>query len=127
MLALAVGLALRVGQFLARPSLWVDEAAVARNILDRDLAGLLSSPLDYGQVAPPGFLLLVELCSRLFGGGEYSLRLVPLIAGSVSLFVFHALARRHLSPPGTAVALLLFAATPLVLFSSNLKPYAYEA
>ena len=50
----------------------MDEAAVASNVLDRTVPALLT-PLDYGRVAPPGFLLAARLA--LFGTSEYSLRL----------------------------------------------------
>src|SRR6476646_8298688 len=72
--AVAIGVILRLTQFFARPSIWVDEAAVARNVLDRDIGALLLSPLSYGQVAPPWFLAAVKACSVMFGGGELSLR-----------------------------------------------------
>ncbi|HXU32187.1 MAG TPA: hypothetical protein VN851_16580 [Thermoanaerobaculia bacterium] len=55
-LAILLGVALRLWQYLANPSLWVDEAALARNVLDRSVPGLFGA-LDYGQIAPPGFLL----------------------------------------------------------------------
>ena len=60
LVVVAVGIALRLWQYLADASLWVDEAALARNIVDRSPAGLLA-PLDYGQAAPWGFLLIEKL------------------------------------------------------------------
>jgi hypothetical protein len=125
--ALFVGVILRVWQYLARTSLWVDEAALARNVLDRDLWQLVSTPLAFAQVAPRGWLALVKLCSALFGNGELSLRLVPLAGGIGALVAAHALARRLLTAAGVAVATLLVAlAVPLILFSSNLKPYSTD-
>jgi len=57
------GAALRLWQYLANASLGVDEAALARNITARPLSALFTR-LDFGQVAPPGFLL-VEKGGRL--------------------------------------------------------------
>ena len=124
--AILFGGALRLGQYLANPSIWVDEAALARNVLDRDAAGLFGA-LDYGQVAPPGFLLGVKLSAALFGGSEHALRLLPLLAGLAGPPLFYLVARELLRPVGSAVATALFSlAVPLVFFSSNLKPYSSD-
>lgn len=124
--AVLLGVVLRLWQYLANPSLWVDEAAVARNVLDRDVAHLFGG-LDFGQVAPPGFLLGVKLSAALFGGSEYALRLVPLIAGLAGPLLFYFVARAVLKPHGTIVATSLFSlAVPLVFFSSNLKQYSSD-
>ena len=63
--ALAIGVALRIVAYLRRSTLWVDEAALARNVVERSLHDLLTVPLDYGQAAPKGFLLLEWLVTRL--------------------------------------------------------------
>jgi len=120
------GIALRVFQYAALPSIWVDEAAIARNVLDRDAADLLR-PLDYGQVAPPGFLLGVKLSTEILGISEYGLRLVPLLAGIASIVLFCRIARTMLRPVASIVATLMFsAAAPLIYFSSNLKQYSSD-
>src|SRR6185295_2550806 len=126
LLAILLGVGLRLWQYFANPSLWVDEAAVARNVLDRGVVQLLGR-LDYGQVAPPGFLLGVKLSAALFGGSEYALRLVPLFAGLAGLFLFYFVAREILRPVGTIVATVLFSlAVPLIFFSANLKQYSSD-
>ena len=56
----ALGAALRLWQYAAGASLWADEANMALNIVERPLARLLG-PLDYRQVAPPGWLVLEKL------------------------------------------------------------------
>jgi hypothetical protein len=70
--AIAVGVVVRIEQYTANPSLWVDEAAIAHNVLDRQSSQLFG-PLDYRQVAPPGFLLAVQLSVLVFGSSEYAL------------------------------------------------------
>ena len=52
----AAGIALRLLQYLANRSLWLDELRLTLNILERSYAGL-TSPLDYNQGAPIGFSL----------------------------------------------------------------------
>jgi hypothetical protein len=124
--AVVIGVALRIWQYAANPSIWVDEAAIARNVLDRHPLELFGS-LDYGQIAAPGFLLGVKLSVALLGFSEYALRLVPFIAGIVSPALFYIVARSVLRPVGTIVATLMFSmAIPLVFFSSNLKQYSLD-
>ncbi len=121
-----LGVGLRLWQFFANPSLWVDEAAVARNVLDRGFAHLLGA-LDYGQVAPPGFLLGLKLFASLFGDTEYALRLVPLLAGLAGPPLFFLVARAILRPAGAIVATGLFSlAAPLIFFAADLKQYSTD-
>src|SRR5437660_4867339 len=104
----AAGIALRLWQYLANASLWVDEAALARNIVDRSVLGLFS-PLDYGQVAPWGFLLVEKLAVTLFGNNEYALRLFPLLCGIASLALFYLVVREILNDVGVLVGLAMLA------------------
>ena len=50
----ALGAGLRLWQYFAKTAMWIDEIAVARNILDRSLWKLLTLPLAYDQAAPKG-------------------------------------------------------------------------
>lgn len=128
LLSLCVGAALRLLQYGVNRSLWLDEALVVSSVLGRDAAGLLTRPLDYGQTAPAGFLLLVKGATALLGAGEYALRLVPLLAGLAALALFPSVARRYVSGPARTVALALFALAPfLVYYSSEVKQYSLDA
>ena len=119
---LIAGAALRISQFVANPSLWFDEIAVARNVFDRPLGALLFEPLDYGQTAPPGFLLAEKAATLLLGRTDWGLRLFPFLASLASLFVFAHLARRLLSAAGALVSITLFAfAFPLIYFVTQTK------
>src|SRR5690349_10008810 len=101
---LFIGVLLRVIQYLHHRSLWFDEAMLALNILNRSYAQLLQ-PLDYNQGAPLGFLFLKRLIGTHLGFGEYALRLVPLIAGISSLYLFYKLAQLVLPPKAVWIAL----------------------
>src|SRR5215469_7867911 len=94
---MAAGAAIRLWQYLGNPALWLDEMAVANNLMTRSVVGLLSAPLADGQVAPPGFLILSRAAVVAFGSSEYALRLVPLICSLATLPLFMCLARRVLS------------------------------
>ena len=128
LLCLCVGAALRLLQYGVNRAIWLDEALVVSSVLGRDAVGLLTRPLDYGQTAPAGFLLLEKLATVLLGTGEYALRLVPLLAGLAALFLFPSVARRYVSGPARTVALALFALAPfLVYYSSEVKQYSLDA
>ena len=124
LLLLLTGAGLRLLQYLSNRSLWLDEAALARNILGRSPWQLVSRRLDYVQTAPPGFLLGEKLVTMLFGGSEYALRLLPLALGLVSLPLFFAVARRLLTPAAALVALAMFAFSGrLIYYASEVKQY----
>ena len=125
-LLLVTGAVLRAAPFLLDRSLWLDEAKLALNVLDRSPAQLFR-PLDYDQAAPVGFLLLEKQAVMAFGEGERALRLVPLLAGVASLWLFFVVARRWLSPAETLLALALFAlAQPLVYYATEVKQYSTD-
>lgn len=122
---IAFGVVLRTIQYAACGSLWLDELALALNIRDRSLAGLVLRPLDMDQVAAPGFLALEKLGAVLLGYGEAGLRLFPWLASLVALFFFWRVAARFVSGFALVGGLLAFAASPtLVLLSGNAKQYS---
>ena len=121
-IALATGIALRAWEFFGSPSLTFDEINLVRNVAQRTWVGLLH-PLDYGQVAPPGFLLLERFFWSLFGT-DWSLRLVPFVAGIAALFCFSMLARRVLRGVAVPLAVVLFAlGEPFIKWGAQAKQY----
>lgn len=124
---LLIGAGLRIGQYAIGAALWQDELALARNIVEKPIRELLTTPLDYTQVAPPGFLLLEKAAVASFGNNEYSLRLFPLIGALISLPLFAAVARRTLLPGAALLAIALFSMSPtLIGFGSQVKQYATD-
>jgi hypothetical protein len=124
---LALGMLLRVRQYVAQRSLWLDELSVALNLASRDFLDLLR-PLDYNQSAPVLFLWAQELATRLGGLGELTLRFVPLMCGIALLPVAWLAARRLLQPWAAVCAVLLLAVSPLLVWHANeVKPYAGDA
>lgn len=122
-LLVIIGVLLRVAQYLANRSLWIDEAWLALNIIKRPLSGL-ATPLDFNQAAPVGFLFAEGIASRTLGFSEYALRLFPLLCGLASIPAFVWLARRLLSRNAAPFAIALFAvADALIYYSSEVKPY----
>lgn len=124
----ALGAALRVWQYAANTSFWLDEISIARNVVARQPLGtLLFRPLAFEQVAPKGFLLAEWLGVRALGPTEYGLRLFPLCCGLAALALFWRLAERALDRRGAAFAVALFAfAIPLVRYSAEAKQYGAD-
>ena len=123
----ALGVALRVWQYLADTSMWFDELSIARNITERSLGQLLTQPLGFQQTAPLGFLAMLEISSRLFGPSDLALRIFPLLCGIASVFVVKAVAERTLSGSAVPIAVALFALSPpLIRYSTELKQYGCD-
>jgi len=122
-----IGVALRIWQYLANTSLWVDEVFVTTSILDRPMRQLLIVPLEYGQVAPKGFLLVEKLFSAAFGPSDLVLRLFPMLCSLAGLVCFAYLVRMLLDGVAAPVALALFAtAPPLLGYSAQVKQYSSD-
>ncbi|HEY9758010.1 MAG TPA: hypothetical protein V6C97_22785 [Oculatellaceae cyanobacterium] len=123
---LALGLLLRLRQYLTNRSLWVDEAMLALNIVNRSFAELFK-PLDYNQGAPIGFLLVEKFLNLFLERNELVLRFFPLLAGSLSLWLFYLLLKRTTRGIGLFAALALFTLNPrLVYYSSEVKQYIVD-
>ena len=122
-----VGAALRLLQVLGNPSLWADEIRVALNVIERSVSELLTVGLDYGQVAPTGWLLLTKAAVLAFGEGELALRLVPFAASVLGLVLFWRLAEDLLEPAGAFLATAAFATNPLLIsLASTVKQYSVD-
>jgi hypothetical protein len=122
---IGIGTILRVWQYLANSSLWIDEAALAQSILNRPV-GALFSRLSSGQ-APLGFLLVQKGAVSLFGTSEYALRAFPLACGVLSQILFWQVAKRVLNGWSVPFAVgLLSLGIPFIYFSSQAKPYSSD-
>ena len=120
------GLVLRLRQYLINRSLWLDEAMLANNIVNRSFAGLFQ-PLDNNQGAPVGFLLLQKTVTLALGDSEYALRLLPFLAGILSLALMFALTRKVAGAFAGNLALALFAFSPaLIYYTSEVKQYSSD-
>lgn len=121
------GVLLRLKLYLCNRSLWLDEAFLALNIVNRSFLGLLQ-PLDYNQVAPIGFLVVEKSLVHFFGNNEYMLRLFPFLCGVTSLFLFYKVAKYYIETKAVPIAIGLFALLPpLIYYSSEVKQYSSDA
>jgi hypothetical protein len=126
-IAISVGVGLRFLGYFRNRSLWFDEAALAVNIVERPLVGLLR-PLEFHQGASAGFLVVEKILSSLLGPGELALRLFPLICGLMTLLLVAVVARLYLSRSAVLLAVALVALNPsLIYYSSEMKQYSSDA
>lgn len=122
-----LGFILRTEAFVSERSLWIDEAMVALNIVERSPARLFE-PLDRNQGAPVGFLLATKASVELFGPTEYALRLPAYLASLVGLCAFGFAAHRLMPPSAAPLALVLFAISPhIVSYAAECKQYSSDA
>lgn len=121
-----VGFFLRMYFYGINRSLWLDEAMLALNIVNRSFAELFQ-PLSYDQGAPLGFLLLQKITIGLLGNWDYVLRLIPLIAGLLSIPLMHQVSRKYSAGIAPYVSLGLFVlSAKLIYYSSELKQYSSD-
>jgi hypothetical protein len=122
----ALGAALRLRRYLANPSFFQDEAALALNVMDRGFAELVTG-LDHQQAAPPLFLWMVRAVAVVLGHGEMALRLIPLLSSLLSLGLFACVARALLRPAAAPLAVALFAlCDAAILQASTFKQYSTD-
>lgn len=122
----AIGVVLRLWHYFGARTLWIDEAYITLNFLERDIFGLLN-PLDFKQIAPLGWLFLEKALLDTFGGLELTLRSPAIMAGLLSLIIFPLVAKRYLSVGGAVFAVIFFAfSDPLIRYSAEVKPYIVD-
>ncbi len=125
-LLILLGVVVRVAQFAYGRSLWMDELLLVANLKQRGFAGLFE-PLDYGQFAPIGFLMLSKASVELFGDSEQAYRLVALLSSIGSLLLFALLIKRVASPRGCLIGVGFFACLPrLIYYANEFKQYSTD-
>ncbi len=124
-LVVALGIVLRLRQYLLNRSLWADEASLAVNLVNRSFSEL-TQLLDYHQAAPIGFLFIEKLSIVIFGNHDYVMRLFPLLAGILAVYLIYRIARASFGTIGLFAVLILSISWWLVHYSSELKQYSSD-
>jgi hypothetical protein len=127
LLAIVAGIAFATLNLLYSRSVWLDEASLSLNFLDRSYADLLK-PLDHRQVAPIGFLLLSKAIGGLANYQDLALRVTPFIfyLASVPLcwfFVLRLTGDRSLAYLTTALFSLNIS---IIQYASEIKQYSAD-
>jgi Dolichyl-phosphate-mannose-protein mannosyltransferase len=124
--ACLMGFSLRIFFIALGRSLWIDEAMLAVNIVNRSFLGLFQ-PLSLNQAAPIGFCLLQKAITSLLGGRDYLFRIIPLLAGLVSIPLMYFVSRKYVGQLAAFFALGLFAlSSKLTYFSVDAKQYSTD-
>ena len=123
--AVFVGLLLRVGWFAADPCVWWDEAWLILNVLNKPFAAL-TGPLDHAQAAPPAFLWAVKACTVFFGDGTHALRLVPFVASCAGFLLIAAVGGGYPRSAVLAALVLLAGSSKMLAHTSEVKPYTLD-
>jgi Dolichyl-phosphate-mannose-protein mannosyltransferase len=123
---IALGLFLRIHHYLGNRPLWLDEAQLALNFVLPPLWAIFQ-PLLYDQMAPVGFLLIEKTAVGYFGASEYVLRLAPLIAGILSIFLIWKLSYKLFGERIALTALAIFSLSHYAIYySAEFKPYSLD-
>ncbi len=123
--AVLIGISLAAWQYSSNPSLWVDEMAIARNVLDRSLSTLLLRPLDFDQVAPTGFLAIEKFAVTMLGPAEPALRAYAFVMTIAGLVLTALLARAYLAPSLAFLPVLLLGLSARTIWwAGQTKQYA---
>lgn len=125
---LLLGILLRVVVYLQNRSLIIDEANLARNVVEKSGIAFFSS-LDYQQYCPPVFLLLTKLNTHFLGVNEFSLKLLPLLGGGLLLVLFYFLLNIFIKESVVHWYLLLVLgfSTLAIRYSTEFKQYSLDA
>jgi hypothetical protein len=125
-LAVAVGVALRIWEYLELRPLYMDEISLLKNILGRSVFDF-QHLLEDDQMAPPGFLVIERLAVRLPLEVRAAGRLFPLFCGVVSVFLMRGAARRYLDRRAVPLAVgLLALGDHLLYYSAEIKQYSCD-
>ena len=125
---LLLGVLVRLKVYVQNRSLFLDEANLSRNVVERDWTAFFRA-LDYQQYAPPGYLILNKLSVALLGTSEYGLRLIPLLSSIALLWVVYALAKRLIAARWVQLVPLFLTAFSyeMIRYGTENKQYSLDA
>jgi hypothetical protein len=125
-LAVAVGVVLRVWEYLGFRELYIDEVSLLRNIENKSIFDFFHM-LEEDQMAPPGFLVIERLLVHLPMEVKRSARLLPLFCGIASVFLMRSTARRYLDRRAVPIAVAILAlGDHLIYYASEIKQYSTD-
>lgn len=122
-----LGIFIRVLFYSYDRPFWNDECALALNLVNFNVFNCFSS-LNFGQAAPPLFLVASGIFAKNFSNVELSLRFIPLLSSIISIFVFYNLSKQILNKKITIfLAMLLFCFNyRLIYYSQEFKQYSSD-
>jgi hypothetical protein len=125
-IAVILGVAFRVWEYLEFRALYMDESALLKNLVGRSIFDF-QQVLEQDQMAPPGFLVIERFMVRLPLEVSAAGRLFPLACGVASVFFMNAAAWRYLDRRAVPIAVALFAlGDHLLYYSAEIKQYSCD-
>lgn len=126
-LILLFGFLIRLKLFLDNPSFWFDESALGYNALALNFKEFFGV-LHLQQVAPPLFLVISKLMTKIFGASDLVLRLFPFIIGNLAMILFLLILNQNFKNKFTIITgLILFCLNiQAIKFSVEFKPYILD-
>jgi len=108
---------------LGEQSLWIDEIASWNQSRKSDIIEVIEGMRK--NVHPPGWTFILHFSQRVFGDSPFALRLIPAIAGTLSIPAIYFLGRQILSSSAsiTAAVLMAFLWAP-IYYSQESRAYA---
>ncbi|MGB1217182.1 MAG: ArnT family glycosyltransferase, partial [Saprospiraceae bacterium] len=89
------GIVLRLVVYFQNRSVFLDEANVCLNIIEKTYPDFFF-PLDYDQMVPPLWSIVVKTFQIILGNSEFSFRLFPLICSIFSIYLFWEISNKIL-------------------------------
>ena len=122
----ALNLAWRSVRYALDFPLWGDEAFLATSFYVRGF-GEMVGPLEYGQIALPGFTWAELAFTKILGLSEPALRLLPYLLGLATMLLFWRVAAWRLGRRTSLLAVGIFAASYFPMrYGAELKPYGLD-
>ncbi len=123
---IVVGILLRIDHYIDNRALWVDEAWRAVDVLGYSFWEFLNGS-HFKVPSPVGFVLLTKIVVSILGNNEYTFRLISLLFGISSLFLFTKLLKNIASKGAVPISLGFFVFSgALIYYSAENKQYSSD-
>lgn len=122
-IVLIVGFGLILRLININQSLWLDEAISALVARDYTFSTIVWEFLK-GDNHPPLFYLMLRFWGLVFGFSDFSLRLLPVLFGTLTIVLTYLLINKLINRPAAIIASLFISTSPLhVYYSQELRMY----
>ncbi len=126
-LIILTGVTASLINLLNNRSLWLDEAMLGLNIINKSFHQLLM-PLDMNQVAPIGFLYIEKFFTEIFGKVDWALKIFPWLSYLSSIVLIFLFSKKVLDSKIIALfSSALFATNTFIIrYSAEVKQYSSD-
>lgn len=126
----ALGIVVRIYQYIFHKDLWLDEAAIAYSAFGIGWSELFFQALPNLQSAPFLFLVVSKFLGGIFGYGEHTLYFLPCVFGIATLILAIKIAKLLFGDKTIgflAFIVLVCGSLGLIYYSAEFKQYGIEA